>query len=77
MSKKLSPMFPPHIKPAHVGPYKTGADGVRCFSYQNWNGRWWGQCSKTPEEASRNQHYHSVFQKNYWRGLAHPPKAKP
>ena len=77
MSKKLSPMFPPHIKPVHLGPYKTGSDGVRCFNYQYWNGRWWGQCSQTPEKASSNQHYRSAFQNNYWRGLAHPPKAKP
>lgn len=71
--------FAPDIKPKHVGVYQT-ADGHALNDihhiYQYWNGKQWGVCELDPQSAERDKHIFSVFQVNYWRGLAEKPKAK-
>ena len=67
---KLTPWYPPHIKPVRVGVYETLRKG--CFQY--WNGEWWGYWSSTKKDAFGLNGGKSVFQHPRWRGLAHPPK---
>lgn len=81
MSKqKLTKWFSPEINPARRGVYQTEDDSSprpQQKGYQYWNGKWWGQVCETTEDAARNGSWKSMFQSNYWRGLARPPKAMP
>lgn len=77
MSKKLTPWFPPTVKPVHIGCYQT-EDSAACLrngmhGYQYWTGARWGrfEITKTGAEASKSSD--STFQVNYWRGLAVKP----
>ena len=79
MSTELTPWFPGHIEPAHIGVYEI-EDAVstllrrKCFQF--WDGNHWGMCCSTKEEAALpvNATYHSIFQDSIWRGLAKAPK---
>lgn len=82
MSKpKLTGWFGPESRPGRHGPYQTNhrKDDLKLpkQGYQYWNGRFWGCFELSPESAVAYANYPSGFQNNYWRGLAHPPKAKP
>lgn len=77
MTDKLTPWYPPHIKPVRVGVYETDAffevvDGVAVFQY--WNGRYWGTYSGKEIKAATMSWWESKHQNVRWRGLAHPPK---
>ncbi len=80
MSDELTPWFPPHIKPVHVGVYETASataegnplDGSEGF--QRWDGRVWGGFKASACEAYVEDGYVSKFQNNCWRGLAEQPK---
>lgn len=75
MSKKpkLTPWFPPNIKPHHAGPYQTLRDGWSS-AWQNWNGEFWGLRSLSAESAVVQADRESSFQHLPWRGLAADPK---
>lgn len=80
MSKKqpkLTPWFPPDVKPAHVGSYQTEDDpsvlGHFNHGYQWWDGKAWGLFELTHHAAATSGHTRSSFQDNYWRGLAVKP----
>jgi len=66
MSKHLTPWFPAHIKPVHVGVYETEMEGVawsKGFSF--WNGKRWGNTEILPEWALDDK----GVQGKKWRGL--------
>lgn len=69
MSKKqpkLTPWFPPEVKPVRAGLYET-----RTFpgfsSLRHWNGSWFGCVFDMHERSASSDDFE-------WRGLAEPPK---
>jgi hypothetical protein len=76
MSKKMTPWFPPHIKPMRVGVYqiKFNYTMPRTESmYATWNGRRWSNMSYV-----KSGDWHKVFigaeQKKHWRGFTEEQK---
>ena len=69
---KLTPIFPPHIKPVRVGVYKTTVydpeERPDLFSY--WNGKWWGFACYTQKEAIDVRSMKSGYQNKSWQGVA-------
>ena len=74
---KLTPWFPPDVKPVHVGVYETLE--ATCFPnwYDIWDGKNWWIGGKTPKSAMKNHQdeprllIQSAPVK--WRGLAEKP----
>jgi len=70
--------FTPEVKPVNIGPYETqdnadrlgkGASGV-----QAWTGKYWGTfCSNFQDPDLLSFEHESIYQENYWRGLAEEP----
>jgi hypothetical protein len=57
---KLTPWYPPHIKPVRIGWYEA-APSPRSNSFLwYWNGRYWGH----------SDGYRCSFQERAWRGVA-------
>lgn len=77
MKQKLTPWFPPEIKPVHIGVYqRKGLNGEVYFN--RWNGRFWLQgwnvkCGNSFIEANKSQSQ-SFLPDRKWRGLAEQPK---
>jgi hypothetical protein len=78
MGKELTPWFPGHTTPFHVGVYEIEdavamERGRTCFQF--WTGNRWGMCCATKDEAAlpANATYRSMFQDSIWRGLAKKP----
>lgn len=73
MSKKMTPWFPPHIKPVHVGvyPVKFGDDGDIC--YAAWNGNKWSWFELSPR-GQRFRNFQFTNQNKYWRGFIEEQK---
>lgn len=69
MSKRLTPWFPPSVKPARKGVYER--DWAFAFSY--WNGMRWCVGCTTPDVAA-GERERSLYQDIQWRGLAKEPK---
>ena len=73
---KLTPWFPPKIKPVHVGVYQREhcePDQAR-FAY--WNGRYWCLWGfDTPDAAMDfgNLYTRAIVRHARWRGLAEKP----
>lgn len=78
MNDKLTPMFPPSIKPVHVGVYPTkhrvDFKFLTVDIYNYWNGKWWGSSATTPEGAYLRRNEKSNLQAFAWQGLARKPK---
>ena len=68
---KMTPWFPPHIKPVHKGVYevKFTPKGLHeSYWYAAWNGKRWSRVARYEEMAR----FHSNFdasQNKYWRGF--------
>lgn len=80
MSKqKLTPWFPPDVKPVHHGVYQVRAPGDdENFDWSLFDGEWRCYCS-TAENAAKEagDTYVSYFAgEDEWRGLASNPKGK-
>lgn len=75
MSKKLTPWFPPEVKPVHIGVYETAEPNLDSECFQHWNGSFWGLCSSSARYAATNGQANgfSGFQQTMWRGLAKKP----
>lgn len=72
MSKKLTPWFPPHVKPVHKGVYETTSPSeTRVFQY--WGGEFFGLTATSVDDAMRFPHEKSRWQDDAWRGLAKKP----
>ena len=73
-NKKLTPWFPGHVKPVHVGVYQTCGMTSDTKRFQYWRGEGWGFCSYTAKEADEAYSLGlSGSQKPQWRGLAKKP----
>jgi hypothetical protein len=69
---KLTPWFPPDVKPAHVGVYQCrGLPTTQKF--QHWNGYFWGGWAADKKAAERNGYVPSMREQPEWRGLAVKP----
>lgn len=84
MSKpKLTPWFPPEVKPVHVGEYNASISmdpGMRRW----WDGQEWSLAypasySEKEKKIWRNTvaRYSTSHKRIYWRGLKEKPKGKP
>ena len=73
---KMTPWFPPHIKPVNVGVYEvkfTSKGEHESYMYAAWNGERWSRGARY-EEMGR---FHSNFaadQNKYWRGFTKEQK---
>ena len=74
MTRKLSPWFPPEIKPVRVGWYDVANLKLPPnFSppwFMFWNGAKWTGYGSKPYELRHEGEY---IQDVYWRGLARKP----
>jgi hypothetical protein len=78
MTKKLTPWFPPEVKPARKGVYIGSIfrdDGL----YRYWDGVAWSFPEESPQEAYRyrkdGKRGHSEISEDVeWRGLARRPR---
>jgi len=71
---KLTPWFPPDVKPVRSGVYERQMpDGWGKYSYWNAKEKWWGAWGWTIEIATKNAKYQSSLQYQRWRGLAEKP----
>jgi hypothetical protein len=75
MNEKLTPLFPPNVKPVHVGVYPSRLPEEYNYEegYSHWDGITWGNQYATPPEA--NKRGLCGEQEKMWRGLASDPKA--
>lgn len=64
---KLTPWFPPEVKPVHVGPYESIFGGW----YRYWDGTRWHFGGDTPAKAVKNVSASPA--PAAWRGLARKP----
>ena len=77
--QNLSPEFPAHVKPVHVGPYLTKFysndnphTGELIYEgYAFWDGERWGNSYLTPERASEKHFFISAYQNKTWKGVVH------
>lgn len=74
---KLTPWFVNGERPVRKGVYQQ-MNGQDRLGYQYWDGVFWHGWAETARAARKDYgiaaHSH---QNDPWRGLAHPPKAKP
>lgn len=79
MSKQeFSQWFTNGEKPWEPGVYQQRSGFLRKVGYQRWDGRKWYGWHEDAEEARKCLWPVAPgFQNDPWRGLAHPPKAKP
>lgn len=73
--QKLTPWFPAHIKPVHIGVYQRGHDWQRSgFRYWYWNGNFWETGGwATAELAAEHKRTLLTSQPDLeWRGLISP-----
>ncbi len=69
MSKKLTPWFPPDVKPSRRGVYLRDYT----FPYSYWDGKKW--CIACDDEhLAATKRGNSLSQLSRWRGLAKEPK---
>jgi hypothetical protein len=80
MSKKLkrTKIFPPHIKPVHVGEYEASMFHRMTGGWKRWwNGEWWSRAySDFGLEIHKESHklLKAPYQHIRWRGLAKKPE---
>ena len=68
---KMTPWFPPHIKPVRKGVYevKFTPKGLHeSYMYAMWNGKRWSRVA-TYEEKKRFHSNFDALQNKYWRGF--------
>ena len=68
----LTPWFPEHIKPVHIGVYQAGwypANDLPHYAY--WDGTCWGWMMLTPEKALVDYRFNAENRHDAlcWRGL--------
>ncbi len=78
MGQRLTPVFPPNIRPARAGVYKIatiqGAP-TKYPWYAYWDGRLWGWCAPTPAGALLGRRdAHRANQNRCWQGLTQQAK---
>jgi hypothetical protein len=75
---KLTPWFPPEIKPVRNGIYETRINNCSCNTkgeISNWNGqRWSHQVGKMANKSYLTDFGNCAAQDKLWRGLAKEPK---
>lgn len=75
---KLTPWFVNGEKPVRKGVYQQKSGSGRLLGYQRWDGKHWCTWHENAETAGKDREAVVSFHQNDpWRGLAHPPKAKP
>ena len=66
---KMTPWFPPHIKPVHKGVYEVKFTKIAGFytGFATWNGKKWSRGSHNLlDDYHRN---FDALQNKYWRGF--------
>lgn len=71
---KLTPWFPPDVKPVHVGWYETN-NGIGPNGHSYWRGfKWSGTYFRNFSLVElRSLNYSGAVQRKHWRGLAEKP----
>jgi len=68
---KMTPWFPPHIKPARKGVYEvkfTPKGLYESYFYAMWNGKRWSRVATYEEMALFHSNF-DALQNKYWRGF--------
>lgn len=71
---KLTPWFPPSVKPARVGVYSVVSAALPAKGYSFWNGERWSAQVDKASAAAKLKCIRAIYQDKLWRGLAKPPK---
>ena len=74
---KLTPWFPPEIRPVRVGEYEVRTGWVDAVALRWFDGELWScvYLSDEPKEIRNTERqYASQYQDVMWRGLAKEPK---
>jgi hypothetical protein len=74
MKQKMTPWFPPEVKPARKGVYERLGVYINCPGYSLWDGQRWRFTMDTPDGAMGYARYETTFPDQPWRGLAEQPK---
>ena len=72
---KMTPWFPPHIKPVHKGvyPIKFTAAESYPFMYATWNGLKWS-CSSYKKSDNWHKKFYAADQNKFWCGFTKEQK---
>ncbi len=71
---KLTPWFPPEIKPVHVGVYEIRDDMLKQTFFAYWNGLFFGSGMRKRQDAANSRWSHQLNEfVHAWRGLAEKP----
>ena len=74
---KMTPWFPPHIKPVRKGVYQikyTQIENTKYLSrYATWNGTYWSAGSYNMDDAYHQQ-FNKSIQNKFWRGFTEEQK---
>lgn len=65
MSELLTPWFPSHIRPVHIGYYDTRTDHGEMVLF--WDGKEWRASKYSPRNC-----YSAFYLNREWRGLVKP-----
>jgi hypothetical protein len=69
---KMTPWFPPHIKPCRTGVYEV-FHGYRLPHslpcYARWNGLEWSNASYRTHDDELHYTIYGAYQNKYWRGF--------
>lgn len=79
MKPALTPWFPAHVKPKHIGVYQRGYIGQIHTRFWYWNGKYWEVGGwEHADDAAKNPRGKTSQTYLAWRGLAEDPaKAAP
>lgn len=73
---KLSPVFPPEVKPYHVGVYIASVNKKGVIFYRRWDGEDWYYGDTDKEAAARSERKWPKAAPLWWRGLEEDPNKK-
>lgn len=73
---KLTPLYPPNIKPVRSGVYQTQLTPDAKAAYSHWNNgtKHWGWGETNPSLTETYPQGSSAYQNKYWRGLTKETK---
>lgn len=69
---KMTPWFPPEIRPVRVGEYQCDSSARRWWDGESWSCMYFPDEPRAIKLAERQQV--SCYQEIQWRGLAEEPK---
>lgn len=70
---RLTPEYPPEVKPERAGVYKTWIASIGTSGYSLWSGYAWGCEYPSVGLAAGSPDFRNAKQNKHWQGLAEDP----